>query len=461
MTLSSRLLLALSVSLASQANSFMQSAEMEAAGTAAVDSIISVPLGKQYVPVMRANRTVAHKTAYFGTIYAGRPSASSPQAQNFTVVFDTGSGHFILPSVACKSSTCLLHHRYNRALSTSAVDIEYDGSPIKPGAKERDQVAIAFGTGEVTGEFIDETVCLQEPAQKAAKKDNDACVRLRAVLATEMTPDPFRLFSFDGVLGLGLDPLVLSPEFSFFGQMSKTSRRAPIFSVYLAHGEERSSEISFGGHNPQRLVPGTSLSWSPVAMPELGYWQVSIRSVRVGDELLDFCEDGTCRAILDTGTSLLGVPKQISKSMHWSLARVIKDYTPELDCRTVPGPPLVFDLGGYEVRLDPQDYSRPAAARMRPEGANHTEVFCRSSLLPVDMKDPLGTKVFIWGEPVLRRYYTAYDWVKKQVGFGVASHSEGGKPNSPCESGAGCDTGAKSTPGVPSQAQESPAVVQI
>lgn len=391
----------------------------------------TVALNKQYVPVRRGNRTVAWKTAYFGNVHLGYPAT-----QSFTVVFDTGSGHFILPSVGCRSETCEKHARYNRSLSYSAVDVEFDGTPVAPDATERDQVAINFGTGRITGEFVDEVVCLGEPnasspmpAGGILKRDN--CVALRVVLATEMTKDPFELFDFDGVLGLGLEKLVLSPAFSFFGQMMKLRPNMPsVFAVYLNQAEG-ASEIAFGGHNPERLVPNTTLSWTPVASPELGYWQVAIKSMKIGDETLDLCADGSCRAILDTGTSLLGVPKTESRTIHWKLARPIAEEDESMDCRDHPGPTITFDLGDFTVQLDAQDYSRPAAAVMQREGSDHTELFCRASLLPVDMQLPLGEKVFIWGEPVLRRYYTAYDWAKKQVAFGKTIRGPKSSPPAP------------------------------
>merc|ERR1719422_1168103 len=95
----------------------------------------SVRLQKQYVPVIRNGKTVAYKTAYFGVVSVG-----SENPQSFTMVFDTGSGHFILPSTACKSETCLKHRRYNRTLSRDAVDIDSDGTPIRPDSVERDNV---------------------------------------------------------------------------------------------------------------------------------------------------------------------------------------------------------------------------------------------------------------------------------------------------------------------------------
>eukprot|EP00913_Durusdinium_trenchii_P024023 g22561.t1 len=113
-------------------------------------SIHSIPLKKQYVPVQKDGKTVAYKTAYFGEVHVGAPH------QTFTVVFDTGSGHLILPSTGCSSPACLKHQRYNRTQSHTAVDIEYDGTKLRADATERDQVAIAFGTGEVQGEFVSE-----------------------------------------------------------------------------------------------------------------------------------------------------------------------------------------------------------------------------------------------------------------------------------------------------------------
>jgi len=50
-------------------------------------------------------------------------------------------------------------------------------------------------------------------------------------------------------------------------------------------------------------------------------------------------------------------------------------------------------------------------------------VVCRASLLPVQMPT-LGPKVFIWGEPVLRRYYTVYHAGRKEIGFAVAKQQE-------------------------------------
>jgi len=44
--------------------------------------------------------------------------------------------------------------------------------------------------------------------------------------------------------------------------------------------------------------------------------------------------------------------------------------------------------------------------------------------MTLDLEAPLGPKLFILGEPVLRKYYTVYDAQQKRVGFGRAVHSD-------------------------------------
>jgi len=385
---------------------------------ASAGSTFDIALRKQHVPVMKEGKPVAYKTAYFGQIGVGTPQHS------FSVVFDTGSGHVIIPSTACHSETCQKHRRYNRTESSSAIDIEHDGKVISSGATQRDQVAISFGTGQVTGQFVEDVVC-------ASQMDASSCVALRVVLATEMTAEPFGLFNFDGVLGLGLESLALQPQFSFFGRMAEHMAHdhrqlKPQFAVFLGRNDDDESSISFGGYSEQRA--STQIAWATVASAELGYWQVVIKGIRIGSEALDICEDGTCRAILDTGTSLLGVPRQVSKTFHRLLARgVSEEQAKELDCRDHPGRDIVFDLGGPVVTLGPGDYSRPqpfsVTVPAKDGSPSRTQNLCRALLLPVDMKPPMGPKVFILGEPVLRKYYTVYDWGSKQVGFALASRS--------------------------------------
>jgi len=393
--------------------------DAKASSETASPEIVKIVLDKQYVPVERNNRTVMYKTAYFGSIYVGLP-----HPQRFTVVFDTGSGHFIIPSKKCKAEACALHRLYDRNLSDSAIDLDHEGLEV-PADSERDQVAVAYGTGEIVGEFSREAVCLTnhegETAEVALGKHVD-CLQVRVVQATEMTDEPFKAFEFDGVLGLGLESLALDPEFSFYGQLSRhTPGLAPLFGVFLAAEDSSPSEISIGGHDPQRV--SGELRWAPVTHPEHGHWQLAVRSIRVGNETLEMCETGDCTAIADTGTSLLGVPKAFVQKMHWLLARKVEETggISNPDCRQHEGPDVILDLGdGLEIVIGAELYSRPAALRVITNATGEEQLICRASLLPVDEIPSISPKTWILGEPVLRKYYTAYDWQKQQIGFALA-----------------------------------------
>lgn len=384
----------------------------------ATEPITIFQLDKQYVPVVRDSRIVMYKTAYFGTLFIG-----APNPQKFTVVFDSGSGHLLVPSEACKSNTCGAHRQYIRNQSQSAVDIDHDGIQVDRNAEERDQVSIAFGTGEVLGDFVYELVCFKDHTgeiEYIASAHQD-CVHMRVVTATQMSEEPFREFQFDGVLGLGLESLAVDPGFSLLGQMMRVGNVMQLrFGLFLSDSDAVPSEIAFGGHDQNRISEAPK--WAEVVDPSLGFWQIRIKSVKVGDEYVSFCDDGTCVAIVDSGSSLLGVPRTQAQHMHWLLARKVTEGNAAVDCRDYPGPMVVFDLGEFAIEVGPKDYSRPAAMQVVSNKTDNSQVICRASLSPVDMGEAMSSKTFILGEPVLRKYYTVYDWAEQRVGFALARH---------------------------------------
>lgn len=402
------------------------------ANTQHSDWPLLVPLIRESVPVYRNNITVSYKTSYSGMISIGKP------AQDFRVVFDTGSAHVVVPSVDCTNETCLEHRQFNPRKSDTSHLINVDGRPV-PQDELCDQVTIGYGTGMITGEFTREMVC----PGNSNHTGPEACVEVNIVMAVDMTPVPFRSFTFDGIFGLALGGLALTPEFSFFNRLATSKADAvPRFGVFLTDGEDgENSEIALGGHNAQRAL--TPLQWAPVARANLGYWQVSIKEVRIGGKPLGICSDGACRGIVDTGTSHLGVP---GPSLYEFMEQLSVDtYTAPPDCRHIDGQSLEIVLeGGISLSLNPQHYMRPLSLEADIPDTNNTKMTvdaagstttpppmpleqssalrtCAPRLMPVNLPDPLGPNLFILGEPVLHRYYTVYDWKEKQIGFGFSA----------------------------------------
>jgi len=378
-----------------------------------------IPLQKESVPVRRKGETIAFKTSYSGAISVGRP------AQDFRVVFDTGSAHIVLPSSSCENETCLMHRQYNISKSNTAKAINVDGSAVQP-HELCDQVTIGYGTGKVTGEFAREQVC---PGGKTS-----ACVEVNVVMAVEMSELPFKSFKFDGVFGLALDALAISPEFSFFNRLmgsvsnTKTSLQ---FGMFIDENKEDGGggEIALGGFNKNRLL--TPLQWAPVARKSNGHWQVEIKEIRIGNVTLDVCRDGSCRGVVDTGTSHLGVPVKHMKQITSSLQT---DVEVEASCSDVSAPDVHLVLEGLTLSLSPRNYMRPLPlprelSTPSLSGANKmgsTSMLprtCSPKLMSVNLPKPLGPNLFILGEPVLQRYYTVYDWAEQKIGFGLAANA--------------------------------------
>jgi len=420
------LLLALAISLpcTSSSSAFLDPPRSEDSPTTN-NSLHKIQLKRESVPIRRQGTIVSFKTSYSGVISVGSPS------QDFRVVFDTGSAHVVVPADTCDSDACEGKERYSVSQSETGTAINADGSEVIEG-ELCDQVDIGFGTGEVTGEFVKDTVCLGE-----GRTSGPGCTEMYIVMAVKMSTQPFKSFGFDGILGLGLASLALSPDFSFFHHLSGHNPAASAqFGVFLTEGEAgEESEITFGGYDEARVLDG--LKWSNIARSEQGYWQVPILSVRVDGIEMDVCKDRTCRGVVDTGTSHLGVPVPYDRDMAQLLARDAGDL---LDCRLADAPTVEIELESMTITLQPHNYMRRLPLRegvkigsstlvvsnkeefKTDEGTENTSRHCSAKLMPVNLPEPVGPKLFILGEPVLHRYYTVYDWDKLRVGFGLANN---------------------------------------
>jgi hypothetical protein len=358
--------------------------ELEIMGEQEMGFSHSIALNKQAV-VLNEGATskgkVVHKVAYYGQIAVGNPP------QKFTVVFDTGSGNLMVPSTWCNGSACTMHKRFSRQESGSAKDIDADGSTVKKGAA-RDQITVTFGTGEISGVFLEDDICI-----------GNLCAKADFVAATDETDDPFSSFNFDGVLGLALNEMSQSPTFNLMDRLVKTGNlKKPIFSVFLSDSDREQSEITFGDINRKHMAG--ELFWMPVSRPS-GYWQVEIKDILMDGKQQRICEN--CQVAVDTGTSQLAGPTEVIDELS-------KKLDLQSDCSNFKDMPVLgFMVGEHVLNLQPGDYIDKSS-----DG-------CEVSLMPLDVPPPNGP-LFIFGAPFLRKFYTVYDPLNKQVGFAAARH---------------------------------------
>jgi len=105
---------------------------------------------------------------------------------------------------------------------------------------------------------------------------------------------------------------------------------------------------------------GTAHSWCDAVENQEGHWQVKVYGIIAGGVKLDYCDDGTCRAVIDTGTSLMGVPSALGPQLIQSLRYF--DTNDGQKCQG-PGPKLEIDLGNFTVVLDPHNFAAGVCAR--------------------------------------------------------------------------------------------------
>merc|ERR550537_177459 len=240
----------------------------------------------------------------------------------------------MIPSTWCSGNACTMYKRFARSQSETSRDIDADGSTVKKGAP-RDQITVTFGTGEISGVFIEDDVCI-----------GSLCTNMNFVGATSETDDPFSSFNFDGVLGLALPEMSQGPDFSLMDHLVQSKAlRQPLFSVFLSDSDMESSEITFGAVKEEHMV--TPMFWQPVSR-DTGYWQVQIEDITINNKKQSLCND--CQVAVDTGTSQLAGPTDVINQLSARLS-VRKDCS---NYNKLPN--LGFVMGDHILNLKPQDY---------------------------------------------------------------------------------------------------------
>jgi len=333
-----------------------------------------------------AKSKIVHASEYYGKIAIGEPP------QEFLVVFDTGSGNLLLPGKDCSDEACTSHKRFDSQLSKTATQIAFADQPDKAVDKggDRDVVTITFGTGEMSGVFVKDKICI-----------GSICTRGNFVAATEESDEPFSLVPFDGIFGLSLPQMSEGGGFNIMDDMvSEKVLKSNIFSVFFGAKDPEESEISFGEYKHQRMA--SELVFAPVTTP--GYWQVAMEDVTINNKKQKLCmSQGGCQVAVDTGTSLLAGPTDIINTLIDRLG--VAD-----DCANFGKlPDLGFVVQTHVLNLKPEDY------------VDKSSDGCSVALMTLDIPPPKGP-LFIFGDPFLRKYYTVYDRENLRVGFALAAH---------------------------------------
>jgi len=326
--------------------------------------------------------TDINNSQYVGTVEVGSPP------QRFDVIFDTGSSNLWITSAACNSEACRLHRRFDSVKSDTYKPMDVD-------------MDVQFGTGKVRGSLAQDTVALG-PVRVADQTFG---------LIGEEDGDVFLSGKFDGILGLSFPELSSSGYTPIFDNIMKQQLlQSNSFSFYYgASGKSDSSSIILG-------APNTEFCASPFRWVEISremYWEVRMDDILLNGKPQGLCGDHGCRAVVDTGTSLLTGPSESIRSLLETIS------VPD-SCDPSSLPTLTYLLsdahGQYKLDLEPSYY----IVKSDDDDDSSSPKYCKPGFMALDVPAPRGP-LWILGDVFMRKWYTVFSRTSPpKLGFAVA-----------------------------------------
>ncbi|KAG0364669.1 endopeptidase [Gamsiella multidivaricata] len=316
---------------------------------------------------------------YMNAQYYGDVSIGTPP-QTFSVVFDTGSSNFWVPSTHCNSIACFLHRRFDSEKS----------STFRPNGTE---FAIQYGSGSLEGIISNDH--LEVGGLVVKRQDFGESVKEPGLA--------FAFGKFDGIFGLGYDTIsVLGVVPPFYNMVDRKLIDEPVFGFYLGHADDTlGGQMTLGGVDSNHFKG--DLQWHNVRRK--GYWEIDLSKIRLGTEEVEM----NAGAVIDTGSSLIVLQTTMADMINREIGAK-KNYAGQytIDCAEVPNlPEFSFYFGKTEYKLKGSDYILNAGGS------------CISGFMGMDFPESLGD-LWIVGDVFLRKYYSVYDLGKDRVGFALS-----------------------------------------
>jgi len=323
---------------------------------------------------------------YYGAMTIGTP------AQDFAVLFDTGSSNLWVPSTKCCETTsggC----PFNSLNTACQYHNTYDGDASTTYVANGSHIFIFYGAGPVYGFVSEDTVTVGTAIVQK---------QLFGEMTFEKPATTFSLEKFDGILGLGFPNLAsngIPPV--FYNMWDQGQLEQNLFSFYFNRDYTSSigGSINFGGINEDHYTG--EINYHPVNSSE-GYWGLHLQRVSYNGEELGTSYD--YMTIVDSGTPVIGCTTEVAAQLNELINATPNEngaYT--VPCNTVDSlADISFYFDDIEYKLAPSDY-------IIEERSGLTKT-CTSGIIDTG-------SMGIMGDVFMRRYYSVFNVGETTIGF--------------------------------------------
>jgi len=212
-------------------------------------------------------------------------------------------------------------------------------------------------------------------------------------LATFFTGSPF-----DGILGLAYQSISADNVPTFFDNAVKQNGIDSVFSFYLdSTSGSNSSVLTFGGYDDTYFTG--AITYHNLFLDTGNYYMIQWNSVSVGTQPIQMnCGALGCRAIVDSGTSLIIGPNAVVSS-------ILTQLDIQENCLGVDSlPDIVFTIGQHS-------YAVPSSIYVLREQTLGGRTVCEAGLQGATSSE------WIWGDVFIRAWYSVFDHGGLRVGF--------------------------------------------
>lgn len=331
---------------------------------------------KQFLGLMKSSSSATEELSQFMDAQWYGPMSIGTPAQNFKILFDTGSSNLWIPS----KKVNMWGKMKNKYHSDRSSTFEENG----------DSMEIQYGSGAIKGFFSRDSV-------------NIAGLEIQSVDFGEIETLSWNFLTskFDGILGMGWKAISVKNYDTVFDKIQQQKLVDPSFSFFMTSKPgSAGSELILGGIDNSKFTG--EFTYYPLTSET--YWLIAGDKMSYSGKSFG---NNDLKLIIDSGTSLIVGDTPLFEQLT-------KDIPQAIDCDKLSElPDVTFTIGGKDYVLTPDDYVLKVTVLWQTQ--------CMAGFQSMDFSgSSIGANAVILGDVFMRKYYSHFDYGNKQVGFANA-----------------------------------------